>query len=115
VLIPDAVARAVGNLDPLFEHAMGDTDYLLRVRRAGFAVFVAPGVVGYCSHNPVNGTFVDAELSFRQRWKMIMHRKGLPPRSWFHFTSRHGGMLWPIYFAWPYTRVMVDSLRRLKI
>jgi GT2 family glycosyltransferase len=109
LLIPKKIAQAMGNLDPVFEHAMGDTDYTLRARKAGFSVFVASGVIGYCSNNPVKGTFNDASLSLSQRWQAIMSRKGLPPKSWLHFTRRHGGLIWPLYFIWPYFRVIVDS------
>lgn len=109
VLIPRAVARRVGNLDPAFEHAMGDTDYALRARRMGIRAFVAPGVVGYCSVNPLRGSYFDRSLSLGQRWRLIRGRKGLPVRSWLRFTRRHGGLLWPIYFAWPYVKVVLTS------
>ena len=68
VLIPREVAMVVGNIDPSFEHAMGDTDYALRARSAGFTVWVAPGVAGTCSHNPVVGTYTDARLPLKARW-----------------------------------------------
>ena len=113
LLIPKKVAQAVGNLDPIFEHAMGDTDYTLRVRKAGFLVYVASGVIGYCSKNPIMGTFNDSSLSLSQRWQVIMSRKGLPLKSWLHFTRRHGGLIWPIYFIWPYFRILVVTTLRL--
>lgn len=109
LLIPKNIAKVVGNLDPVFEHAMGDTDYSLRVRQAGFSVYVASGVIGYCSNNHVKGTFNDSSLSLSERWQAIMNRKGLPPKSWLHFTRRHGGIIWPLYFVWPYTWLVVDS------
>lgn len=107
VLIPSCVAARVGNLDATFEHAMGDTDYALRVREAGGRVYVAPGFVGECSNNSVANTFMDRGLSLRERWKQIKSRKGLPVASWFRFTRRHGGVLWPLYFAWPYLKTIV--------
>lgn len=107
VLIPRRVAETIGNLDPVFEHAMGDTDYALRVRRAGGRVFVAPGFVGVCSNNPVTQTFMDKQISLAARFKHITSRKGLPIKSWFCFTRRHGGVLWPLYFAWPYFKTLV--------
>jgi GT2 family glycosyltransferase len=110
VLIPRKVAASVGNLDPVFEHAMGDTDYALRSRRAGFAIHVAPGWVGTCSVNATQGSFLDSQLDLRTRWRKMMHRKGLPPRSWLHFTRRHGGAIWPAYFAWPYARLFLSAL-----
>ncbi len=110
LLVPNEVANYVGNIDPVFEHAVGDIDYTLRVRQAGFSIYVAPGIMGYCSQNPVQGTFNDKSLTLCQRWKAIMQRKGLPLRSWLHFTRRHGGLMWPIYFVWPYVRVVVSSI-----
>lgn len=111
VLIPHAVAHHVGNLDPTFEHAMGDTDYGLRAREAGFGLYVAPGVVGYCSTNPTGGTYFDTSLPFSRRWRLICSRKGLPVRSWLHFTRRHGGFLWPVQFFWPYAKLLASGLR----
>jgi GT2 family glycosyltransferase len=110
VLLPMAVARRVGNLDPHYEHAMGDTDYALRARRVSQPVYAAAGTVGRCAHNPVVGSFNDNTLPLRQRWRALLSRKGLPWRSWLHFTRRHGGLLWPLYFSWPYARVVLSSL-----
>ena len=93
VLVPRDVAQVVGNLDPAFEHAMGDTDYALRARRLGIGVWVGPGVHGVCESNSSAGTFMDTSLSLRLRWKQMMSRKGLPWRSWMVLTRRHTGLL----------------------
>jgi len=114
VLIPREVAQEVGNLDPTFEHAMGDTDYGLRALRAGFRSFVGAGIVGYCSDNSTVGTHQDDSLSLHRRWQLLLSRKGLPMRSWLHFTRRHGGLLWPLYFSWPYVRWISSALRNLR-
>jgi GT2 family glycosyltransferase len=114
VLLPIEIARAVGNLDPVYEHAAGDIDYALRARKAGYRLFVAPGFVGHCSHNPRAGSFLDRSLPFAERWKKIMSRKGLPPHTWRHFTRRHGGAAWPIYFVWPYFKLLVDGIRGIQ-
>jgi GT2 family glycosyltransferase len=111
ILIPREVAQRVGNLDPIFEHAMGDTDYGLRALRAGFRSFVAAGIIGYCSDNSMAGTYRDDSLSLRRRWQLLLSRKGLPMRSWLHFTRRHGGLLWPLYFSSPYVRLISSAVR----
>jgi GT2 family glycosyltransferase len=113
VLIPRAVALRVGNLDPVFEHAMGDTDYGLRAQALGVRTYVARGIVGHCSPNPLGGTYFDTSLPLSRRWKLIRSRKGLPVRSWRHFCRRHGGPLWPVHFAWPYAKVLLTGLRSL--
>lgn len=111
VLIAAAVAADVGNLDPVFEHAMGDTDYGLRALARHWPVVVAPGFVGNCGRNPIEGTFMDTRLSRRERWRRMLDRKGLPPRSWAHLCRRHGGPLWPLRFAWPYLQVLLTRQR----
>lgn len=112
VLIPREIAQVVGNLDPVFEHAMGDTDYALRARKLGFGVWVGPGVFGTCGHNPNTGTYRDAGLPLARRWKQMMSRKGLPWRSWLVFTRRHMGVLWPLYFVGPYVSLVVGRYQR---
>lgn len=114
VLIPMRIAQVVGNLDPVFEHAMGDTDYALRTRAMGYQLFVAPGLVGHCSNNSASGTYQDASLPLHARWKKMISRKGLPTRSWRHFTRRHGGLVWPIYFVWPYFKLVASEILRIK-
>lgn len=106
VLIPAAVAADVGNLDPVFEHAMGDTDYGLRALQRNWPVVVAPGFVGICGRNPVTGSFLDPALGRAARLRHLTSRKGLPPRSWAHLCRRHGGWHWPLLFVWPYARVL---------
>jgi GT2 family glycosyltransferase len=112
VLIPSELARTVGNLDPVFEHAMGDTDYALRARQLGFDVWLGPGVYGSCADNSIEGTFLDASQPLLQRWRQMMSRKGLPWRSWLVFTRRHTGRLWLLYFAWPYVSLIFGGYRR---
>jgi GT2 family glycosyltransferase len=117
VLCPIALARDLGNLDLVFEHAMGDLDYGLRARHQRHPIYVAPGFVGYCGTNSPLNTHADARLSLTERWRKLTHRKVLPLRSWLAFTRRHGGPLWPIYFVWPYLRLVTSNafsgLRRL--
>lgn len=110
VLLPLLLVRCVGNLDPVYEHAMGDTDYALRARRAGFEAYITSGFVGQCLTNSMTGTYSDTSQPLAIRWRQILHRKGLPWRSWLHFTRQYGGLLWPIYFAWPYCRLILSSV-----
>lgn len=112
VLVPASTHSLVGNIDPTFEHAMGDTDYALRAGKLGVGVWAAPGVHGTCSDNPAENTFMDAKLPLRARLKLILGRKGLPWRSWLVFTRRHTGVFWPIYFFWPYMSLILGRYGR---
>ena len=114
VLVSAAAVALVGILDPQFEHGMGDFDYGLRACAAGLAVVLCAGHVGCCSRNPKAQTFLDQRAGLRQRMRHMLSPKGLPWRSWLGFTRRHAGFAWPVYFAWPYVRVLVSSLVSLR-
>lgn len=110
VLIPAETAHLVGNLDPVFEHAMGDTDYGLRALKLGVGIWVAPGVHGTCGHNSASNTFMDPGLPLSKRWRLMLGRKGLPWRSWWVITRRHTGIFWPLFFLWPYARTVLSGV-----
>jgi GT2 family glycosyltransferase len=112
VLIPAEVVAAIGNLDMAFPHSMGDFDYGLRAKQQGFSVWVAPGHHGFCSRNLVKGSFEDRALPLHVRWKAITSIKGLPAKAWAHFVRRHAQPFWPIFWLWPYARVVLSALRR---
>ncbi len=104
VLVPRDVAVRVGNLDAAFTHRMGDFDYGLRARHAGCSLWVAPGYVGECFANSGKGLWVEDAIGARELWRRLLGPKGLPPREWLVFTSRHFGPLWPAHFVWPYLK-----------
>ena len=110
VLIPSEIAQVVGTLDPNFSHAMGDLDYGFRARYAGFSVWVIAGYAGTCANNSVSGSFNDPNLPLTERLLKMMRPKGLPPSSWRIFTQRHTGILWPIFWLWPYAKVILKGL-----
>lgn len=107
VLIPDVVARELGNLDPVFAHAMGDIDYGLRARRQGIPLWVVPGFIGTCRSHAGDQTRHEQRLPFRVRWQKVVGRKRLPPRSWLVLVRRHGGILWPLQWISPYVKVLL--------
>jgi GT2 family glycosyltransferase len=106
VLIPDCIARKLGNLDPMFEHGMGDTDYSMRARKQGIRILLTAGYAGTCPRNSLMGTHRDKALPLLQRVRHIFTRNGLPWRSWLKMCWRHGGLLWPVHFVWAYAKVI---------
>ncbi len=112
VLIPCAIPQVLGNLGEEFIHAMGDFDYGLRARKSGFSIWVMPGFAGTCSTNTVNGSLHDPRLSFTQRLRKMLQPKGLPTSSWRVFAQRHAGFFWPIFWLWPYAKVMLKGLAK---
>lgn len=101
VLIPQAVAERVGNIDPAYVQQMGDYDYGLRARAAGCSVYVAPGTFGTCD---VNFPHAVGDGRLWTEVRALGGIKVLPPRPWRVFTKRWAGPLWPLYWASPYLR-----------
>jgi GT2 family glycosyltransferase len=120
VLVPRAVARVVGNLDPAFTHYMGDIDYGLRAKQQGCTVWIAPGYVGTCAENlrPSNGRDPVVATPWYRQLQQLSKPKGLmlssvtlsPLGEWKAFAQRHAGLLWPIYWFSPYTRLLVSPI-----
>jgi GT2 family glycosyltransferase len=107
VLIADVVARRVGNIEGAFTHGLGDFDYGLRAAGAGFASWVAPGFVGVCARNRLEGSCRDARLPLVDRLQLAHRPTGLPPvKEWLLFARRHAGPCWPLYW-------LRTSVRRL--
>jgi len=110
VLVSGAAANILGNLDPGFIHAMGDTDYGLRARRAGIPMWVMPGYAGTCVNDQGStGGFGDPSLPLTLRLRKAMAPKGLPWQAWRRLCQRHAGLLWPIYWVWPYLKIVATS------
>lgn len=106
VLVPRNIALQLGNLNPVFEHAMGDTEYAMRARKAGINIFLTAQYIGDCSLNSKSGTHEDFSMSLSARYKWIFSRKGLPLNSWLALCRLHGGVIWPIQFVWGYVRLL---------
>ena len=110
VLIPKEITKVLGNIEKGFTQQFGDFDYGLRAQRAGFKVAIAPGYSGECRDNSRVGTFRDASLPFKARWKNLLSPKGTPLPDWWIFTTRHFGWRWPLYFASPFLKTLTLGL-----
>ena len=110
VLVPRLVYRAVGGIDGRFGHGYADFDYGLRARALGFELSVTGASVGTCSRGP-KLPWTDPALSLVGRYRLLLDRKGVPFGSSARYLRRHGGRLWPIYFAATYVKVGVEHVR----
>lgn len=107
VLIPDTVAKKVGNIDAAFIHSLGDLDYGLRAKKQGCSIWVAPGYVGICTKNSIRNSWADTNLPLLKRLQKIIQVKGFPLKPWTVFCSRHSGPFWFFYWVLPYLRAVI--------
>ena len=91
VLVPKYVYEILGTNDPVFRHAVGDTDYGLRAQKAGVEVWVAKGVLGECDLHECLTLWKDPSQPFNKRWKNFFSPTGNNPFEFFRFRLRHYG------------------------
>ena len=95
-------------INPRFSHGMADFDTTLRARRAGVPLIQAPGSLGFCENNPIEGSWRDTSLPIADRWRMLLGPKGLPPREWIPFALKWGGLVGPAYALKPYATLLMS-------
>lgn len=105
VIIPASAFTKVGVISDQYSHAYGDLDYSMRIKKAGERIVLAPGYVGTCSRNPVQGTYLDRSLPVLDRVKLSVSRKGVPFRDTYIFYKRNGPSWWLILLTWKYIRL----------
>jgi GT2 family glycosyltransferase len=110
VLIPSAVPKDIGNLDPIYVQRAGDMDYGFRARKAGAKIWIAQNYVGECEPNQRFMIWGNPELTVPQRLKLLNTPHGLQFRPWFHFARKHGGPFWLIFAILPYLKMLLPSV-----
>lgn len=114
VLIPRAVFLKVGNLDPFFQHALGDFDYSMRARKNGFEIKLAPDFVGFCESHDSAPKWRSDSLNILDRLKNLYSPlSGCHPFEYFLFDRRHYGLLLAcLHFVTIHIRCFLPKLWR---
>jgi GT2 family glycosyltransferase len=93
VLIPRKVFNCLGNLDPIFHHALGDFDYGMRARKKGIEIKVAPEFVGICEIHETTPKWRCTSLNIFERLKYLYKPiSGCNPAEFFVFDKTHYGL-----------------------
>jgi GT2 family glycosyltransferase len=99
VLVPSAVFKVLGNLDPVYHHDLGDVDYGLRAIESGFSVVTTRVAIGsgdkndFCRVRLPNNSLVN-------RFKKLYSPLGNHPSINFYFRRKHVGIMNAlIYYA----------------
>ena len=111
VLIPATVVNKVANLDPIYKHRWGDHDYCFRALDHECSVWLAPGYMGTCKNNPIEGTWEDVNLPMRERFRELNSPRGFQFRDYAIYMSRHRGSLWPAHLIWPYIKIVFQAIK----
>lgn len=88
MLVPRAVVKSIGILSDSYTHSIADFDYTIRAKKAGFNVYVVPGVLGYCVDDHGNN-WKSSNVSLSERIKYLRSPKGLAYKEYLHFIRQH--------------------------
>ncbi|MDI1307715.1 MAG: glycosyltransferase family 2 protein [bacterium] len=112
VLITKKAYDLVGNLDPVFHHAVGDFDYSLRAKKLGVQLYVAPAFIGICENHTDLPKWRSPSVSLFNRIKSLYTASsGCYPPQFFIFDKRHNGLLLAtVHFFSIHLRAMIPSL-----
>ena len=108
VLIPYALFRKTGSMDPHYHHSLGDFDYGFALRKAGGTLLVSESFVGLCADNPQEGTWYNRSLPRKERLRRKESVKGDPVGPWFYYLRKHFGLLAAVKSSvTPYIRILL--------
>lgn len=93
LLVPKKVYDSVGNLDPIFPHAIGDFDYGQRAMKKGFKLVTTKKYVGTCEGNDYLPKWCYSNVPFKERIKALYSPLGNShPKYYFIYIKRHFGL-----------------------
>lgn len=112
LLVSKIVFEVVGNLDPIFPHAIGDHDYGQRALAKGFKLVTTRRFLGTCEGNNRLPEWCYADVPFRDRVKALYSPLGNShPRYYFIYMKRHFGLLMAIkHFFSMHLRLLIPNL-----
>lgn len=88
MLVPRVVVQRIGILSGSYTHSIADFDYTIRAKKAGFHVYVVPGILGYCEDDHGNN-WKSSNVSLSDRIKYLKSPKGLAYKEYLHFIRLH--------------------------
>ncbi len=108
VVIPGRIFMAVPIMDKAYKHSLGDFDYGLSIKHAGYPIEVSDHFAGTCNDNPPEGGWTDRSLSRLERIRQKESIKGAPFKPWFHFLRKNFGVSQAIVSSLtPYVRILL--------
>lgn len=92
VLVPKKIVQAIGILDPMYHHDLGDVDYGLSAQKAGFRVLSTRRAIAFgYSNNYCRVRLWNATL--KERLKKLHSPLGSPPAINYYYRKKHFGIV----------------------
>lgn len=93
LLVPKKVYDVIGNLDPIFPHAIGDFDYGQRAMAKGFKLITTKQYLGTCESNKYLPKWCYSHVPLKERFRALYSPLGNShPKYYYIYTKRHFGI-----------------------
>lgn len=92
VLIPKEIEEKIGIISSIYTHYLGDFDYGVRAKAAGFTCYTTSKYLAECEANPPTD-WADPKLPLSERWKIAHDVKGRAISEYISFKTYHNGRL----------------------
>ncbi|WP_282054679.1 glycosyltransferase family 2 protein [Maribacter luteus] len=112
LLVPKKIYDKVGNLDPIFPHAIGDFDYGQRALAKGFELVTTKRYLGTCESNDYLPKWCYGHVPLKERIKALYSPLGNShPKYYFIYTKRHFGLFLALkHFFSIHLRLLIPGL-----
>jgi GT2 family glycosyltransferase len=111
-LISRGTVDSLGLLSRRYRHSRGDFDYSLRARKLGIPVGLASKCIATCDLNPNQSSSSPNGRTVGERFRRLRSVKYLPVWECSVYYRRHGGVLWPFSWLWPYLKFWLVQATR---
>jgi len=114
VLVSHEIFELIGNLDPIYPHAIGDYDYGLRLIKQGGKLITTTKFIAYCEKNHRLPNWCYAETPLFKRIQSLYSPLGnCHPKYYFVYEFRHYGLATALkHFLSIHLRLLMPSLWR---
>ncbi len=109
VLIPHIAYLKLGMLDETFKQRCSDFDYGLRAKKIGIPIYASRKYIGALAADSNKMNYHHSSLNLKTRIQKVLLPTGLPPKEWFVFCLRHGGILAVWRFLAPYIKILFGA------
>lgn len=106
------VIDQIGFFDENFSHAIADYDFSLRAFKAGFPVYVTPGICGYCTDD--HGNNWSSSKKLKNRIDYLKSPTGLAYKEYLYYVRNHFPKHVPTMFMKLWAKTLFPSLWKLK-
>lgn len=109
VLIPKGIYTEIGNLSPLYTHAIGDNDYGLRAIEKGFNCYITKKYIAVCPVNEL-ASWCNPKTPVLKRIKLLYSPKGVNLNEYIIFLKKHKRNKWLISIIKVYLKALFPKI-----